>query len=89
MYNCSTGTINPLTCSEFRRFTLCSVEKFPSNLVLMYPSVKLRYSRFIFKLEVVLYHHLPGLMMDAIAKLQGRKPMIVSDSRNRTILCID
>lgn len=77
MYNCSTGSLNPLTWKDFERVSLHHVRELPSKEMMWYPSIVLTPNWLAFQIELVLYHYLPAYFFDTIASLCGKKPFLV------------
>ncbi len=80
VYNCSSGSLNPIKWKDFNRFGTRACEKFPLKDIMWYPEASLRVNSFIFRTEKALYHSFPGFVVDALAVLRGKKPFLVSDS---------
>ena len=79
VFNCSTGSLNPLKWWDFRDWCVNAMVKSPCNAIMWYPSINMRTNNFVYKLETALYHHLPGYIMDAVSFLHGKKPFLVRD----------
>ncbi|XP_046651701.1 putative fatty acyl-CoA reductase CG5065 isoform X2 [Daphnia pulicaria] len=76
VYNCSSGSLNPIIWRDFRNWGLGGVHEFPCKEIMRYPNIKLQTNRLLFNIEIVLYHHVPALFFDTIALLCGRKPFV-------------
>ncbi|KZS20143.1 Fatty acyl-CoA reductase 1 [Daphnia magna] len=76
VYNCSSGSLNPITWGEFRRLGLQVLSKFPFKEIMRCPGVELRSSWIVYQIELAFYHHLPALLADTTARLCGKKPFL-------------
>ncbi|XP_046651716.1 LOW QUALITY PROTEIN: putative fatty acyl-CoA reductase CG5065 [Daphnia pulicaria] len=76
VYNCSSGSLNPIIWRDFRNWGLRGVHEFPCKEIMRYPNIKLQTNRLLFNIEIILYHHVPALFFDTIALLFGRKPFV-------------
>lgn len=78
VYNCSTGSQNPVTWREIRSHSMSSWTKFPTTGMLWYPVCNLSINPLIHNIQVCLMHYFPAYLYDTIARLVGKKPMLVT-----------
>ena len=78
VYNCSTGSLNPITWQQFNEFGLAGWEKYPTKGLLWYPSIRASTHPLLHRVEVALYHFFPGYLFDTILRLIGKKPLMVN-----------
>jgi len=77
VYNCSTGTQNPITWGEIKNHAMTSWAKFPANDMLWYPHCNFSLNPIVHNLRVCLFHYFPAYLYDLTARLVGKKPMLV------------
>lgn len=77
VYNCSSGSQNPVTWGEFKTHAMTAWNKFPTDGMLWYPDVSFTVNPVIFSAQVWCYHYFPAYVYDCIARLVGKKPMMV------------
>lgn len=75
VYNCTSGTINPILWRELGKLTLKHSLATPSKYLQWYPGFTFTTSRFLHSFRDVLYHVVPAFIVDIILRLQGSKPM--------------
>lgn len=80
VFNCASGSLNPLKWKDFRRYAMNACDNYPVKEVLWRPGCNYRLNTFVFKAEVYLYHYLPAHILDVLARISGRKPFLVSVS---------
>ena len=80
VYNCSTGTQNPITWGEIKNHAMTSWAKFPANDMLWYPHCNFSLNPIVHNLRVCLFHYFPAYLYDLTARLVGKKPMLVTTS---------
>ena len=77
VYNCATGSLNPLTWRSFNQYGMAAWKRYPTREMAWYPSLIFRTGSLQYKIEVSLYHYLPAFFFDTIARILGRKPFMV------------
>ncbi|XP_059480684.1 putative fatty acyl-CoA reductase CG5065 [Neocloeon triangulifer] len=77
VYNCTTGTLNPLQWEELRRYIVKAGREVPSRYVQWYPGCTFRINFLMHRLTQIFLHFLPAYFLDLIMKFQGLKPMMV------------
>lgn len=79
VYNCSSGSLNPIRWCEWKRLAIRAADKFPCEEIVRCPSVVLRANnRLVFVIEFVLFHLLPAFFIDIVAMVNGIEPFLVS-----------
>ena len=78
IYHCTSGNDNPITWGKFRKETFRVAQDNPVFDVLWYPSVSPKTHGMLHKIDVVLYHTIPAIVLDSILWLTGRRPKIYS-----------
>ncbi|XP_046651749.1 putative fatty acyl-CoA reductase CG5065 [Daphnia pulicaria] len=76
VYNCSSGTLNPIRWWEFKLWGMRAFDKFPCKEMMRCPSVEIRTNNLIYEIELALYHKIPAFFMDAVIRLSGKKPFL-------------
>ena len=80
VFNCSTGSLNPLNWRDFNDFVWNAMIKAPCMGIMWYPSnTSFRTNNLVYKMEIALYHQLSGYVVDVISILRGKKPFLVRD----------
>ncbi|XP_073972944.1 putative fatty acyl-CoA reductase CG5065 isoform X1 [Rhodnius prolixus] len=80
VYHFTSGTDNPLTWSEYGRYVVDAALKHPCTYLVMYPRAKVR-NIMRNSIYVVFGHYLPGVLLDLLASLHGRKPILMEIQR--------
>lgn len=75
VYNCCTGTQNPLLWGELESWGFKHLVKNPLSDVLWYPAGSFKSNRVWNNINDFFVHYVPAYMMDVFANLTGRKPM--------------
>ena len=92
VYNCTSGSINPITWGQLETMGWVALRKYPMENVLWYPggsykesaalntvcqvSYQGRYKQLVVFVKV-LFHSVPAYMMDMVSYLVGKKPVMV------------
>ncbi|CAB3379948.1 Hypothetical predicted protein [Cloeon dipterum] len=77
VYNCTSGTLNPLQWEQLREFSVKAGREVPSKYVQWYPGCTFRINYLMHRLNQIFLHFLPACVLDLGMKLQGLKPMMV------------
>lgn len=77
IYNCTSGTFNPVKWGEFGRLTRKHAIESPSKYVMWYPGVTFRTNKLIHKIMVAMLHFFPAFLVDMVLKFQGGKPKMM------------
>ena len=75
VYNCTSGTLNPLSWEELGALTQRHSLTVPSKYIQWYPGFSFRTNRFIHLLSEMMFHFFPAFLMDTVLRLSGSKPM--------------
>lgn len=75
VYNCTSGSINPITWKEFGQLTHKYSIKYPSKYVTWYPGFTYRTNRTMHAICATLFHTIPSALLDIYLILIKRKPM--------------
>ncbi|KAL1139604.1 hypothetical protein AAG570_006586 [Ranatra chinensis] len=75
VYNCTSGTLNPIRWHELGNFTLKHAKTTPSKYLQWYPGFTFTTNRFLHYLKDTFLHSMPAFLMDVVLQLQGSKPM--------------
>jgi fatty acyl-CoA reductase len=78
VYNCVTGSHNPVTWGTFNQFGIAAWKRFPTKDMAWYPGINYHTHAIPFKIELALYHYLPAYFFDFVARIIGKKPIMVS-----------
>ncbi|XP_043290160.1 putative fatty acyl-CoA reductase CG5065 [Venturia canescens] len=81
VYNCTSGSFNPVTWARFKDLTQKHAVVSPSKHVLWYPGVTFRTNEFMHKLMAAMLHQLPAFIVDLMLRFQGGKPMMMKVSK--------
>lgn len=77
VYNCSSGTVNPITWGELKQYAMQAWMKYPTEGMMWYPSASYDLNPFVFKTKVWLYHYIPAYLYDLVGRAFRKKPMLV------------
>lgn len=77
VYNCASGSIQPIRWREVRDWGVLELRKNPMCNVLWYPGGSFTSSPLANKFWVVVCHFIPAYILDAVIMLCGHKPLLV------------
>ncbi|XP_066904629.1 putative fatty acyl-CoA reductase CG5065 isoform X2 [Halyomorpha halys] len=77
VYNCTSGTLNPITWKQLGILTLKHSYSTPSKYVQWYPGFSFTTNRFIHNVKDVVLHSFPAFMMDVLLRIRGAKPIML------------
>ncbi|CAH0385057.1 unnamed protein product [Bemisia tabaci] len=77
VYNCTSGTINPIKWEELGVMTQRHALMVPSRYIQWYPGFSFRTNRLIHWIYEAAFHFLPAVIVDVILRLQGSKPIML------------
>lgn len=75
MYNCSSADMKNVSVEEIKRMALVCASKNPLEGIIWAPSITYTTNNLYYFASVLLFHLLPGLVLDFILYLSGHKPM--------------
>nr|XP_008194927.2 PREDICTED: fatty acyl-CoA reductase 1 isoform X1 [Tribolium castaneum] len=81
VYNCTSGTTNPISWKEFGRLTQKYWLEYPSKYVTWYPGFTYRTSRAMHVICAHLFHLLPSAFLDVFLYCTKQKPIMLKISR--------
>ena len=87
VYNCTSGTLNPLSWEELGALTQRHSLTVPSRYIQWYPGFTFRTNRFMHLIYDMMFHFFPAFLMDTALRLTGTKPMydVVTFSRGKCV----
>ncbi|XP_030556419.1 fatty acyl-CoA reductase wat-like [Drosophila novamexicana] len=74
IYNFAPTAQNPTTWGQITGWMEKYIRIYPVNQAIWFPFTILISNLWLFKLLIVLYHHLPGFLIDTALRLKGQKP---------------
>ncbi|XP_072758519.1 putative fatty acyl-CoA reductase CG5065 [Anoplolepis gracilipes] len=77
IYNCTSGTLHPITWREFGYLTKKYAIESPSKYVMWYPNFTFRTNKFIHFIIVTMCHFLPAFIIDLILRVKGCEPIMM------------
>ncbi|KAH0535819.1 hypothetical protein KQX54_019512 [Cotesia glomerata] len=81
VYNCSSADMKNVSVEEIKRMALVCASKNPLAGIIWAPSITYTTNNLYYFASVLLFHLLPGLVLDFILYLSGHKPMLVKLQR--------
>lgn len=75
IYNCTSGSLNPLTWNEIEKIAFAAILRYPSCEVMRYPGGSFKTSRWLNNICMLVEHIIPAYLFDAFRGLMGRKKM--------------
>ncbi|XP_011495398.1 PREDICTED: putative fatty acyl-CoA reductase CG5065 [Ceratosolen solmsi marchali] len=78
VYNCTSGSINPIKWGEIGELTRKYAIESPSKYVMWYPHVTYRSSQIFHKVAIAILHFLPAFVIDLILRFRGSKPKMIN-----------
>ncbi|XP_015586786.1 fatty acyl-CoA reductase wat [Cephus cinctus] len=76
IYNCVSSCTKPITWGQFMKLNEIHGIAVPSCMVMWYYCFTLNKQQWVHNIYIVLLHYLPALIIDTLAFLTGRKPML-------------
>ncbi|XP_065343905.1 putative fatty acyl-CoA reductase CG5065 isoform X2 [Cloeon dipterum] len=91
VYNCTSGSLNPIKWHQVERMGYDFLHKHPFSDVIWYPSGSFKSNRMVNNLSVLAFHMAPALVLDTIARLSGKKPIMmrVQQKLSRAVSCLE
>lgn len=91
VYNCVTGSHNPVTWRMFNQYGMAGWKEYPTKDMAWYPSINYHTRQIPYKLEQAIYHYLPAYFFDFVARVIGKKPIMVTlyNKIHRALTCLD
>ncbi|KAG8038236.1 hypothetical protein G9C98_006563 [Cotesia typhae] len=81
VYNCSSADMKNVSVEEIKRMALVCASKNPLEGIIWAPSITYTTNNLYYFASVLLFHLLPGLVLDFILYLSGHKPMLAKLQR--------
>lgn len=75
VYNCTCGSLNPLTWKDFRKLLYKQSCNWPSKYVTWYPSFNYTTSKLAHSLNVIFFQNVPAMLLDALLLTSGKSTM--------------
>lgn len=75
VFNCVSGTSNPISWGEIHSLCEPFLLKYPSIELFRYPGALLHSNKMLHQIILQLEHNIPAMLIDFIFKLLGHKPM--------------
>lgn len=75
VFNCVSGTSNPISWGEIHSLCEPFLLKYPSIELFRYPGALLHSNKLLHQIILQLEHNIPAMLVDFIFKLLGHKPM--------------
>ncbi|XP_058825901.1 fatty acyl-CoA reductase wat-like [Topomyia yanbarensis] len=77
VFNCTCRSDNPITFTDGVRYAMSHRNDFPPVKTLWYPSVTMTASATVNYILQLLYHVLPAMILDLLARLKGMEPRVL------------
>ena len=86
VYNCTSGSLNPITWGQVEALVPSSIEKAAFEGALWAPKISAKENPYVNKLHQLLFHYGPAHGVDLICRLVGRKPFLtrISDMMQKS-----
>ncbi|XP_049824814.1 putative fatty acyl-CoA reductase CG5065 isoform X2 [Aethina tumida] len=81
VYNCTSGSINPIKCYQFQNYANDYFHVCPSKYVMLQPYFQFRRNEFIHSFYALFYHKLPAILFDMYMFLKYRKTGMLRTGR--------
>jgi len=91
VYNSTTGHQNPMTWGRFKTRGYECILKYPSSDAMWYPSTSVNINNTLHQIDAFLYHTVPAVLLDLVARLTGRRPKMIRlyDKADKAISALD
>eukprot|EP00092_Neocalanus_flemingeri_P036689 GFUD01039944.1.p1 GENE.GFUD01039944.1~~GFUD01039944.1.p1 ORF type:complete len:515 (+),score=130.04 GFUD01039944.1:51-1547(+) len=77
VYNCTSGSINPISWGQLETLTLASIRKYPMERVLRYPGGSYNEYAWVHRICQIALHSAPAYLMDTVACVMGKKQVMM------------
>ncbi|CAG0880196.1 unnamed protein product [Darwinula stevensoni] len=84
VFNCTSGEFNPIRWGDIETWGHTIIHKYPFNDVLWYPSGAFKTSKTLNNIYGYFLHYLPAYVLDGIALVSGKKPVMLRIQRKMT-----
>ncbi|XP_003745037.1 fatty acyl-CoA reductase 1 [Galendromus occidentalis] len=75
IYNCTSGSQNPIKWRKFMEESVDFPHRFPSMSIVRYPQPRITTHKGLHKIRLFLQHYVPAQVVDAALRLARKKPM--------------
>ncbi|XP_068212189.1 putative fatty acyl-CoA reductase CG5065 [Palaemon carinicauda] len=91
VYNCVSGMERPVRWDEINQHGLCALRRNAMNDVVWYPDLQFTQHKTLNTIAVLLQHWLPAYLMDFVARLAGKRPIMVriAQKLDRAAACLE
>lgn len=91
VYNCTSSEINPIKLKKIITRTLETFDKLPTKHLIFPPSCYTVTSKILFRILFIMWHFIPSLHLDLVARMLRKKPKLwrISKSTFSAIKSID
>lgn len=91
VYNCVSGMERPVRWGEINEHGMSALRRNAMNDVVWYPSLHFTQHKALNTMSVLLQHWLPAYLMDAAARLAGKRPIMVriAQKLDRAASCLE
>ncbi|XP_076039102.1 putative fatty acyl-CoA reductase CG5065 isoform X2 [Oratosquilla oratoria] len=91
VYNCVSGMERPVRWGEIHEHGMAALKKNAMNDVVWYPSLHFTKHKTLNTIGVLLQHWLPAYLMDAAARIAGKRPIMVriAQKLDRAASCLE
>ncbi|XP_074601051.1 putative fatty acyl-CoA reductase CG5065 [Brevipalpus obovatus] len=76
VYNCTSGSLNPITWGQMQKISSPLLVKHPSTQIFRFPNAEFHSNRLIHELIVLVEHNIPAFLVDLLFKALGHKPIL-------------
>jgi len=77
VYNCTSGSTNPIKWGELEAWGFDTLLKYPMENLVWYPGGSFKSSEWANKFCQVMFHYAPAFLVDSVARIIGRKPFML------------
>lgn len=75
VYNCTSGSLNPITWGQVRNISQPLLIKYPSMQMFRYPDSAFHSNRLVHEIYLLIEHNIPAFLIDILFRATGHKPM--------------
>ena len=76
VYNCTSGSLNPITWGQVEALVPSSIKKAAFEGALWAPKISAKENPYVNKIHQLFFHYGPAHGVDLICRLVGRKPFL-------------
>lgn len=75
VFHCTTSTCNPFRWQDIQKILSTTIHRYPIYSAVWYPNVKFMSNLLMYWISSIIFHFIPGYILDFVTKISGGRPM--------------